>query len=85
MPLKVKLEPYLGFLHYVQVGKPSLVRDFQELYRYLIDDYLIERCQKLLKKDFVARACEFKTNDLAEGLNLLFDRFVEVLRNQAWQ
>jgi CRISPR-associated protein Cas1 len=39
--LKAKLEPYLGFLHSVQFGKPSLVCDFQELYRYLIDDFLI--------------------------------------------
>ena len=45
-----KLEPYLGFLHSVQFGKPSLVCDFQELYRYLIDDYLIERCHTLRKK-----------------------------------
>lgn len=29
--LKAKLEPYLGFLHSVQFGKPSLVCDFQEL------------------------------------------------------
>ena len=36
--LKAKLEPYLGFLHSVQHGKPSSVCDFQELYRYLIDD-----------------------------------------------
>jgi CRISPR/Cas system-associated endonuclease Cas1 len=92
--LKAKLEPYLGFLHSVQVGKPSLVCDFQELYRYLIDDYLIERCQKLRKKDFVfvtdfmihlkmgkrIHLCEFETNDLAEGLNLLFERIVEVPR-----
>jgi len=41
--LKSKLEPYLGFLHSTQFGKPSLVCDFQELYRYLIDNYLIER------------------------------------------
>jgi len=38
---KAKLEPYLGFLHSVQFGKPSLVYDFQELYRYLINDFLI--------------------------------------------
>jgi CRISPR-associated protein Cas1 len=48
--LRAKLEPYLGFLHSVQHGKPSLVCDFIELYRYLIDDFLIERCQKLRKK-----------------------------------
>jgi CRISPR-associated endonuclease Cas1 len=92
--LKAKLEPYLGFLHSLQVGKPSLVCDFQELYRYLIDDYLIERCRKLHKKDFVLvtdfmmrlkmgkriHLCEYETNDLAEGLNSLFDREVEIPR-----
>jgi CRISPR-associated endonuclease Cas1 len=92
--LKAKLEPYLGFLHSVQVGKPSLVCDFQELYRYLIDDYLIERCQKLHKKDFVLvtdfmmrlrigkriHLCEYEADSLAEDLNLLFERTVEVPR-----
>ncbi|MCJ7633555.1 CRISPR-associated endonuclease Cas1 [Candidatus Bathyarchaeota archaeon] len=92
--LKAKLEPYLGFLHSVQVGKPSLVCDFQELYRYLIDDFLIERCRKLRKKDFVfvtdfmmhlkmgkrIHLCEFETNDLAEGLNLFCERKVQVPR-----
>jgi CRISPR-associated protein Cas1 len=29
--IKAKLEPYLGFLHSVQWGTPSLVCDFQEL------------------------------------------------------
>jgi CRISPR/Cas system-associated endonuclease Cas1 len=46
------LEPYLGFLHSVQEGKPSLVRDFEELYRYLIDDFVIQYCQELKKRDF---------------------------------
>jgi CRISPR-associated protein Cas1 len=39
-----KLEPYLGFLHSNQMSKRSLVCDFQELYRYLIDDFLIGYC-----------------------------------------
>ena len=92
--LKAKLEPYLGFLHSVQVGKPSLVCDFQELYRYLIDDYLIDRCRNLHKKDFVLvndfmmrlrtgkriHLCEYETDGLAEGLNELFDRKVDVAR-----
>ncbi len=55
-----KLEPYLGFLHSEQFGKPSLVCDFQELYRYLIDDFLIEYCQALAKRDFT-----FKTEKLS--------------------
>jgi CRISP-associated protein Cas1 len=92
--LKAKLEPYLGFLHSVQHGKPSLVCDFQELYRYLIDDFLIERCQKLHKKDFVLvtdfmmhlkmgkkiHLKEYETNSLAEDLNAFFDRIVDVER-----
>jgi CRISPR-associated protein Cas1 len=92
--LKARLEPYLGFLHSVQYGKPSLVCDFQELYRYLIDDFLIERSQKMRKKDFVLvtdfmmslrmgkriHLCEFEANGLAEGLNSLFDRTVEIPR-----
>jgi CRISPR-associated endonuclease Cas1 len=92
--LKAKLEPYLGFLYSTQFGKPSLVCDFQELYRYLIDDYLIERCRKLRKKDFVAvtdfmmrfkmgkriHLVEYEADSLAEGLNLFFDRFVDIAR-----
>lgn len=92
--LKAKLEPYLGFLHSTQFGKPSLVCDFQDLYRPVIDDYLIERCQKLHKKDFVLvtdcmmklrmgkriHLCEFETKDLAEGLNSIFERPVEIPR-----
>jgi CRISPR-associated protein Cas1 len=92
--LKAKLEPYLGFLHSVQFGKPSLVCDFMELYRYLIDYFLIERCQKLHKNDFVLitdfmmhlkmgkkiHLSEFETNELAEDLNQSFERVVEVPR-----
>jgi CRISP-associated protein Cas1 len=99
--LKAKLEPYLGFLHSVQHGKPSLVCDFQELYRYLIDDFLIERCQKLRKKDFVLvtdfmmhlkmgkkiHLKEFETESLAEDLNAFFNRMVNIERIKVgkWQ
>lgn len=92
--LKARLEPYLGFLHSVQHGKPSLVCDFQELYRHLIDDYLIERCRKLRKKDFVVvtdfmmrlkmgkriHLCEYEADGLADGLDGLFNRYVEISR-----
>ena len=54
--IRAKLEPYLGFLHSVQFGKPSLVCDLQELYRYLVDDFLIEYCRGLRKKDFITKA-----------------------------
>lgn len=57
--LKAKLEPYLGFLHSEQFGKPSLVCDLMELYRYLVDDFLIQYCGKLRKKDFVMKRESF--------------------------
>ena len=92
--LKAKLEPYLGFLHSLQHGKPSLVCDIQDVYRYLIDDFLIERGTKLRKKDFVVvtdfmmrlkmgkriHLCEYETDSLAEGLNGLFNRKIEIPR-----
>ena len=53
--IKAKLEPFLGFLHSTAFSKPSLVCDFQELYRYLIDDFLIQSCQMLRKKDFIVK------------------------------
>jgi CRISPR-associated protein Cas1 len=58
--VNAKLEPYLGFLHSEQYGKPSLVCDFQELYRYLIDNLIIQYCQNLAKRDFT-----FKTQKLS--------------------
>jgi len=53
--IKAKLEPYLGFLHSTAKGKPSLICDFQELYRYLVDDFVIQYCRNLRKQDFIVR------------------------------
>jgi len=58
--LKAKLEPYLGFLHHVQFGMPSLICDFEELYRFLIDDFVIRYCRNVKNRDFV-----LKTDDYA--------------------
>ncbi len=60
----------------------------------MIDDFLIERCQKLRKKDFVfvtdfmmrlkmgkkIHLKEYETDSLAEDLNAFFDRIVDVER-----
>ena len=92
--IKAKLEPYLGFLHAIRSDNAGLVCDFMEPYRYLIDDLLIERCQKYRKKDFVAvtdfmmnlrmgkkiHLCEYETNDLAEALKNMFNRVVAIPR-----
>jgi len=53
--VKAHLDSYLGFLHSLQTGKPSLVLDLMELYRYFIDDWFIKYCQKLHKKDFIMK------------------------------
>jgi len=92
--VKAKLEPYLGFLHSLQHGKPSLVCDLQELYRHLVDDFLIQYCRKLRKKDFTTKAestsrkrkgrREYlnggQTRHLMKQLNAFFERIVEVPR-----
>jgi CRISPR-associated protein Cas1 len=53
--IKAKLEPYLGFLHSIQYGKPSLVCDFQELYRHFMDDFVVDFCQGLNPRDFTTK------------------------------
>jgi len=92
--IRAKLEPYLGFLHSEQHGKPSLVCDMMELYRYLIDDFLIDFCQGLKPKDFMVKderttrkrwgKREYlnasKTRELEKGLDGLFEGWVEVPR-----
>jgi CRISPR/Cas system-associated endonuclease Cas1 len=50
----------LGFLYSEQLGKPSLACDFQELYRHLIDDFIIQYCKGLVKMDF-----RFKTEKVS--------------------
>jgi len=92
--IKARLEPYLGFLHSVQWGKPSLVCDFQELYRYLVDNFIIEYCRELTAKDFVLKTEKFsrnkkgkreylndvKTGDFTRKLNAYFKSEVEIPR-----
>jgi CRISPR-associated protein Cas1 len=92
--INAKLEPYLGFLHSEQFGKPSLVCDFQELYRYLIDDFVIQYCQNLVKRDFTFKTeklstqkkgkreylNDVETRNFTVKLNGYFEKFVEVPR-----
>lgn len=92
--IKAKLEPYLGFLHSVQYGKPSLVCDLQELYRHLVDDFLIQYCKKLRTRDFTPKAERVsrkrkgkreylngsQTRRLMKQLNALFETIVEIPR-----
>jgi len=92
--IKAKLEPFLGFLHSEQFGKPSLVCDLMELYRYLIDDFVIEYCMSLKKKDFALKHEDYSSNrkgerqylskplakDMMNKLNSFFESMVEIPR-----
>jgi CRISPR-associated protein Cas1 len=94
--IKAKLEPYLGFLHSVQHGKPSLVCDFMELYRYLIDNFLIEYCRNLKTKDFIVKTENLGrkkqgkreylnnklTRDLLKRVELFFELMIDVPRTR---
>lgn len=91
--LKAKLEPFLGFLHSTQHGKPSLVCDFMEIFRYLIDDTIISFCRDVSSKDFVFKK-ERRSNRLGkrqylnkqmekaftQRINGLFQSIVEIPR-----
>jgi len=60
--IKAKLEPYLGFLHGIQKGQPSLVCDFQDLYRYLVDDFIIQHWRNADSRDFILKNEDYSTN-----------------------
>jgi CRISPR-associated protein Cas1 len=92
--LKAHLEPYLGFVHSEAHSKPSLVCDMMEIYRSLIDNFIIEFSETLKPKDFILKTEWFsvdrlgkrqvlnreKTKELTERLNDYFERKVEIPR-----
>jgi CRISPR-associated endonuclease Cas1 len=90
---KSHLETHLGYLHVLRRGRPSLVCDFEEIYRYLIDDFLTGYSQKLKPKDFTAKTEMFnekkgkriylnktETNELTNKLHDHFRSVVNVPR-----
>jgi CRISPR-associated protein Cas1 len=90
---KAHLETHLGFVHALRWARPSLVCDFEEIYRYLIDDFLIGFSKSMKPKDFTARTIMFndkkgkrmylnktKTNELLKKLHDYFRSIVNVPR-----
>jgi CRISPR/Cas system-associated endonuclease Cas1 len=89
----------VGFLHSEQFGKPSLVCDFQELYRHLIDDFVIQYCERLVKHDFTYKTerlsaqkkgkreylNDVRTKDFTAKLNDYFETLVEIPRIKVGQ
>ena len=51
----------MGFLHSEQFGKPSLVCDLMELYRYFVDDFIIQYAKALGKRDFELKQEDFSS------------------------
>ena len=92
--VRAKLEPYLGFLHSNQMIKRNLICDFQELYRYLIDDFLIGYCQRINMRDFTVKEevvnrrrtgkrevlNKSETSEILAELNRFFENRVAVKR-----
>jgi CRISPR-associated protein Cas1 len=92
--IRAKLEPFLGFLHSEQFAKPSLVCDLMEIYRPLVDDFILQYSKSLGKKDFILKQEAFSskrkgqrqflnkplTKDLMKKLNSLFESKVEIPR-----
>jgi len=57
-----KLEPFLAYLHEIAVGKPSLALDFLELYRYLMDDFILTYARNLKPRDFTLKDEDLSAN-----------------------
>ncbi|UCE16684.1 MAG: CRISPR-associated endonuclease Cas1 [Candidatus Bathyarchaeota archaeon] len=90
---KAHLETHLGFVHSLVPERPSLVCDFMELYRCLVDDFLIGFSRNLKPRHFEARSEMFKgkkgkriylkrvkTRELTGELHEFFMRKVRVPR-----
>jgi CRISPR-associated protein Cas1 len=67
----VALDPYIGFLHKEYYGRPSLVCDFMEAYRPLVDKFVLNLINRkeVVKEDFeqVNNGIEFKLTSTAFG------------------
>jgi CRISPR/Cas system-associated endonuclease Cas1 len=57
-----RAEPFLGYLHSLAWSKPFLVCDFVELYRNLVDDYVVDYARSLKPRDFVLKTEIFSSN-----------------------
>lgn len=92
--IRAKLEPFLGFLHAIAFGRPSLICDMLEPFRYLMDNFVLENARKFTPKDFELKAEIFskkrkgkrqylknkKQKDFFEKLNAYFKSTVNVPR-----
>lgn len=92
--VRAKLEPFLGFLHSEQYGKPSLTCDVMEPFRSLADDFLIGYSESIKKKDIIVKtekyvrhkACkreylsDAKTRDMRNAFYAYLEQKVDIPR-----
>lgn len=66
------LDPYLKYLHSIQFFKPSMVCDIQEIFRALIEDFLITYHQNLEPDSFEQKSKRLFLKQ-KEKLNLVLE------------
>jgi CRISPR/Cas system-associated endonuclease Cas1 len=83
----------------MEFNKPSLVCDFEELYRHAVDDFAVEFSYGLKERDFVLKEEYFSSNrrckrfylneeksaEMTESVEKLFSTIVEVPRLKVGQ
>jgi len=53
-------------MHSLEPYKPSLVCDIMELFRHLVDDFLMQYCRDVQHKDFVVKTEKYVSNRKGE-------------------
>jgi hypothetical protein len=78
----------------MRYARARLVCDLQEVYRHLIDDFVISYCTDLKPKDFEVKTedvtqkkqgkriylNDVKTKEMMQGLNAFFESYVQIPR-----
>jgi CRISPR-associated protein Cas1 len=93
--VKASLEPHIGYLHAPRLVRPNLACDFMEIYRHLVDDYVIRYLQKVTIKDLHAKQEVYNgrkikrmylskelTRDFSNNLHKYFKKKVRVARKR---
>ncbi len=76
------LDPYLGYLHSIQFAKPSLVCDIQEIFRGMIDEFLVNYSQRLNENNFEKKGERIflkqkESYKMIKAINELFEKRIE--------
>jgi CRISPR-associated protein Cas1 len=90
---RARLEPFLGFLHHVEWGLPSLILDLQDIYRYIADDLVIGYARTIKDRDFFLSMDDYagrkgkreflnaaKRKEFLDSFDTHFDKVVNIPR-----